>query len=124
MDLPDAVDTIAVSLFSGTTPLDTLHSFQSPQNFVAAVSCHAAIVGRGDVSIALTSTVQIVRDEIPVDCEHPCSEHQPCYGGMRVHDQVGIGTTQRFVRKEPLRRTHECVFGVLAHESEPMDARV
>lgn len=28
---------------------------------------------------------------------------------------------ERFVRKEPLRCTHECVFGVLALESEPVD---
>jgi protein phosphatase len=30
----------------------------------------------------------------------------------------------RFVRKEPLRRVHECVFGVLALESEPVDPRL
>jgi protein phosphatase len=28
---------------------------------------------------------------------------------------------QRFVEREPLRRVHECVFGVLALESEPVD---
>ena len=28
------------------------------------------------------------------------------------------------LRKEPLRRTHECVFGVLALESEPIDPRL
>src|SRR4051812_29049010 len=31
---------------------------------------------------------------------------------------------ERFVRKEPLRRVHECVFGVLALESEPVDPRL
>lgn len=30
----------------------------------------------------------------------------------------------RFVRREPLRRVHECVFGVLALESEPVDPRL
>lgn len=30
---------------------------------------------------------------------------------------------ERFVRREPLRRVHECVFGVLALESEPVDPR-
>ena len=30
----------------------------------------------------------------------------------------------RFVRNEPLRRVHECVFGVLALESEPVDPRL
>lgn len=28
---------------------------------------------------------------------------------------------ERFVNKEPLRRVHECAFGVLALESEPVD---
>ncbi len=31
---------------------------------------------------------------------------------------------ERFVRREPLRRVHECVFGVLALESEPVDPRL
>jgi hypothetical protein len=29
-----------------------------------------------------------------------------------------------FVRREPLRRVHECAFGVLALESEPVDPRL
>jgi protein phosphatase len=37
---------------------------------------------------------------------------------------LGIEALERFVRKEPLRRTHECVFGVLALESEPIDSRL
>jgi protein phosphatase len=31
---------------------------------------------------------------------------------------------ERFVRKEPLRRVHECSFGVLTLESEPVDPRL
>jgi protein phosphatase len=34
---------------------------------------------------------------------------------------LGIEALERFVRKEPLRLTHECIFGVLALESEPID---
>jgi len=30
----------------------------------------------------------------------------------------------RFVAREPLRRVHECVFAVLALESEPIDPRL
>lgn len=30
----------------------------------------------------------------------------------------------RFVEREPLYRVHECVFGVLAPESEPVDPRL
>jgi protein phosphatase len=37
---------------------------------------------------------------------------------------LGVEALERFVRKEPLRRTHECVFGVLALESEPIDPRL
>jgi len=37
---------------------------------------------------------------------------------------LGIESLERFNRREPLRRTHECVFGVLALESEPVDPRL
>ena len=37
---------------------------------------------------------------------------------------LGIEGLERFVRLEPLRRVHECVFGVLALESEPVDPRL
>ncbi|MCC6457885.1 MAG: polynucleotide kinase-phosphatase [Caldilineaceae bacterium] len=37
---------------------------------------------------------------------------------------LGIEAMERFVRHEPLRRVHECVFSVLALESEPVDPRL
>lgn len=37
---------------------------------------------------------------------------------------LGIEALERFVRGEPLYRVHECVFGVLAMESEPVDPRL
>lgn len=37
---------------------------------------------------------------------------------------LGIEALERFVREEPLYRVHECVFGVLALESEPVDPRL
>jgi protein phosphatase len=37
---------------------------------------------------------------------------------------LGVEGLERFVRQEPLRRVHECVFGVLALESEPVDPRL
>lgn len=37
---------------------------------------------------------------------------------------LGIEAVERFVRHEPLYRYHECVFGVLALESEPVDPRL
>ncbi|HEU5400167.1 MAG TPA: polynucleotide kinase-phosphatase [Terriglobales bacterium] len=37
---------------------------------------------------------------------------------------LGIESLRRFTEREPLRRVHECVFGVLALESEPVDPRL
>ena len=37
---------------------------------------------------------------------------------------LGLEGLRRFVAREPLRRVHECVFGVLALESEPVDPRL
>ncbi|MBX7245398.1 MAG: polynucleotide kinase-phosphatase [Candidatus Sumerlaeaceae bacterium] len=37
---------------------------------------------------------------------------------------LGAEALERFIRREPLRRVHECVFGVLALESEPVDPRL
>jgi protein phosphatase len=37
---------------------------------------------------------------------------------------LGVEALERFVRNEPLRRVHECVFGVLALESEAVDPRL
>ncbi len=37
---------------------------------------------------------------------------------------LGIEALERFVRGEPLRRVHECVAGVLALETEPVDPRL
>jgi protein phosphatase len=37
---------------------------------------------------------------------------------------LGVEALERFVCREPLHRVHECVFGVLALESEPVDPRL
>lgn len=37
---------------------------------------------------------------------------------------LGIEALERFVSREPLRKVHQCVFGVLALESEPIDPRL
>jgi protein phosphatase len=43
--------------------------------------------------------------------------------GIREFAQ-GVDSLERFVRHEPIRRVHECVFGVLAMESERVDPRL
>jgi protein phosphatase len=37
---------------------------------------------------------------------------------------LGHQALHRFAEREPLYRVHECVFGVLALESEPVDPRL
>lgn len=37
---------------------------------------------------------------------------------------LGVEALERFVAREPLRRVHECVFSILALESEPVDPRL
>lgn len=37
---------------------------------------------------------------------------------------LGVEALERFTSQEPLRRVHECVFGVLALEIEPLDPRL
>jgi protein phosphatase len=37
---------------------------------------------------------------------------------------LGIEGLERFINREPLRRVHECVFGILALECEPVDPRL
>jgi protein phosphatase len=37
---------------------------------------------------------------------------------------LGVEGLERFIKCDPLRRVHECVFGVLALESEPVDPRL
>jgi PNKP (polynucleotide 5'-kinase/3'-phosphatase) family adenylyltransferase-like protein len=37
---------------------------------------------------------------------------------------LGVEALERFARRDPLYRVHECVFGVLALESEPVDPRL
>ena len=37
---------------------------------------------------------------------------------------LGLESIQRFIEKRPLREVHECVFAVLALESEPVDPRL
>lgn len=60
--------------------------------------------------------------------EHLTRLRERALGGKRSlamrEFALGVESLERFVRKEPLRRVHECVFGVLALESEPVDPRL
>lgn len=45
--------------------------------------------------------------------------------GLAIHEfTLGLEALRRFNKRDPLRRVHECVMGVLALESEPIDPRL
>ena len=53
------------------------------------------------------------------------SRHVAAKRGLALREfALGVEALERFTRGEPLRRVHECVFGVLALESEPVDPRL
>ncbi len=60
--------------------------------------------------------------------QHLARLRQRALGGKRSlanrEFALGVEGLERFVRHEPLRRVHECAFGVLALESEPVDPRL
>jgi protein phosphatase len=60
--------------------------------------------------------------------EHLARLRERGLGGKRAlalkEFALGVEALQRFVRREPLRRVHECVFAVLALESQPIDPRL
>jgi hypothetical protein len=53
-----------------------------------------------------------------------CFAHKPDRIHFREECSGAALVEERFIRKEPLRRVHECVFGVLAMETEPVDPRL
>jgi hypothetical protein len=58
---------------------------------------------------------------------YPEASDRRCQAALVLDvDPVGLGheALKRFVAREPLRRVHECVFAVLALESEPIDPRL
>ena len=65
--------------------------------------------------------------------EYTAAEHLPRLRARNVRAKrslalreyaLGLEALLRFVEREPLYRVHECVFGVLALESEPIDPRL
>jgi protein phosphatase len=62
---------------------------------------------------------------LPENLEHLRSRSTSAKRSLALREvALGIEALERFVRNEPLRRVHECVFGVLALESEPVDPRL
>jgi hypothetical protein len=61
----------------------------------------------------------------PEHLERLCGRHLGLKRSLAVREfALGVEALERFVRRDPLRRVHECVFGVLALESEPVDPRL
>lgn len=62
---------------------------------------------------------------LPENLERPRSQSVSTKRSLALREfALGIEALERFGRQEPLRRVHECVFGDLALESEPVDPRL
>ena len=60
----------------------------------------------------------------PLTLERLQNRHLGTTRSLAMRDfSLGVESLERFVQKEPLRRTHQCVFRVLAVDSEPVDPR-
>lgn len=57
--------------------------------------------------------------QCPIQCFTDCNT----YLALKEFS-LGMESLDRFIRSEPLYRVHECAFGVLAMESEPVDPRL
>jgi protein phosphatase len=78
-----------------------------------------AKVGRADPALLLATPYRVV------DLVDPRAQEEAVRWWEDLAGRGGEGmVVERFVRREPLQRVHECVFGVLALESEPADPRL
>ena len=77
-----------------------------------------AISGPGDFHLERTLKIGVRPPQLPI-LERTAKRLAP---GESL--TLGSAALERFVPHEPLRAVHECVFGVLALESEPVDPRL
>ena len=62
---------------------------------------------------------------LPENLERLRNRNVSAKRSLALHEfALGVEGLQRFVEREPLYRVHECAFGVLALESEPVDPRL
>jgi len=88
--------------------------------------------------LTISTTHAAARDLGFLLCKHAdrCQTFEESFGDVHVFYPeateercatamlLGVEALTRFVRRDPLRRVHKCVFGVLALESEPLDPRL
>ena len=61
----------------------------------------------------------------PANLERPRQRNLSAKRSLALREfALGVEALERFGRRDPLYRVHECVFGVLALESEPVDPRL
>ena len=74
----------------------------------------------GSIDDPALAPFQILASEggVHLDCDHHWQMETP------AELTLGIEGPERCARREPLRRVHECVAGVLALECEPLDPRL
>ena len=93
-----------------------------PLNFLPPGKCQPAVKVRG------REYLRIIYGPEYLTPENLPRLKQRALGGKRAlaskEFALGVESLERFVRRDPLRRVHECAFAVLALESEPVDPRL
>lgn len=126
VDLSDAAqETRAIQWWTGLTELGGEGMVVKPMEFVARWKnglVQPAVKVRGREYLRLIYGPDYTRPE------HLERLRERGLGTKRSLAQrefaLGLEGLERFIREEPLRRVHECVFAVLALESEPVDPRL
>ena len=93
-----------------------------PLDFLPPAKCQPAVKVRG------REYLRIIYGPEYLAPENLPRLKQRSVGGKRAlaakEFALGVEGLERFVRRDPLRRVHECAFAVLALESEPVDPRL
>ena len=126
VDLQDEQSTVkAVSWWTEMTSRGGEGMVVKPLNFIAEGRrgiTQPAIKCRGPEYLRIIYGPEYI---LPANLERLRSRNVGAKRSLAFREfALGIEALERFVRKEPLRQTHECVFGVLALESEPVDPRL
>ena len=126
VDLADpASETAAIDWWSGLTAAGGEGAVVKPFPFVAVGSrglLQPAIKCRGRESLRIIYGPEYT---LPEHLDRLRERGVSSKRSLALREfALGIEGLERFVQGEPLRRVHECVFGVLALESEPVDPRL
>jgi protein phosphatase len=99
-----------------------LFTKHAPCNFCGRLAAEAAVKRRGRAYLRIICGPEY---DAPENLERLWARGLPAERSLALREfALGVEGLERFVRREPLRRVHECPFGMFALESAPVDPRL